>query len=64
MVLIWFTSEAQVILDEQEAFLEQQYEIYDKLNETMLLTRDDIVKLFQKNHPEIEDQPKMVRRGG
>lgn len=64
MAIIWFTPAAQKILDIQEQFLAQQYDVLKKIQETRVLTRDDIVSLFQIDAPEIEDQEKhIVRRG-
>ena len=59
---MWFTPEAQKILDVQEQFLEQKYEEYKHMQETTVLTRDDIVQLFQTDAPEIEGQEKNIVR--
>ncbi|AKH32525.1 hypothetical protein XF24_00160 [candidate division SR1 bacterium Aalborg_AAW-1] len=59
-----FTPEAQQILDVQEQFLAKKYEEYKNIQETTVLTRDDILQLFQTDAPEIEGQEKnIVRRG-
>ena len=59
---MWFTPEAQKILDVQEQFLEKKYEEYKSIQETKVQTRDDIIQLFQTDAPEIEGQEKNIVR--
>ena len=59
---MWFTPEAQKILDVQEQFLAKKYEEYKNIQETTVLTRDDILQLFQTDAPEIEGQEKNIVR--
>ncbi len=62
-ITMWFTPEAQQILNEQEQFLEKKYEQYQKIKEKETFSRDAILTLFQENQPELHDQPMIVRRG-
>lgn len=63
MAIIWFTPEADKIRQQQEKFLQGKYLIYKELDKEILLTRENILEIFREGHPDIEDQPYMVRRG-
>lgn len=63
MAMIWFTPEAEQLLARQHEFLTKKLHLLQGIEQTELLTRDEIVAVFQDWKELIPGEYQMVKRG-